>query len=369
MSAVPAARSERLAAAATGAGLDAVVVGDLVRPGDSGREAMADVSWLTGFQGSSGIAIVAAERRWFLTDFRYLEVAGHVVPDAFEVVDATSDLIGTLAALLEGLGRVGVDESTVSLETHRKLTAKIGEGGTASTELTAAEGLLEALRRVKDESEIAAIAAAAELTDEVYAWLEDRGLAGRTERDVALAAEQRMRELGAEGPSFTSIVASGPLGSVIHAVPGEREISAGEYVVVDMGAIVDGYCSDCTRTLAEGEPDGTQREAYELVLAAQLAGLDAIRAGAAGTEIDAIARKVIEDAGLGERFGHGLGHGVGIEVHEAPRLSRRSEDVLLAGDVVTVEPGIYVPGEFGIRIEDLVVVTEEGCRNLSSRPK
>ena len=175
-----------------------------------------------------------------------------------------------------------------------------------------------------------------------------------------------MRELGAEDPSFPSIVAAGPNGALPHAMPGERVIEEGELVVIDMGAIVDGYCSDCTRTLVDGEPSGKGREVYDLVLASQLAGLDAIRAGVGGREVDAIARAVIDEGGYGELFGHGLGHGVGIEVHEPPRLSKRSEDELLVGDVVTVEPGIYIPGELGVRIEDLVVVTEDGHRNLST---
>jgi Xaa-Pro aminopeptidase len=365
VSRAPAERADRLEAAATEAGLDAIIVGDLVHPGDSGREAMADVSWLTGYRGSSGIALVGPGARYFLTDFRYLEAAAAVVPSSFEVVDATADMLKTLGGLLEGFSEVGVDESKVSVETHRKLSEALPEG----TALTAAEGLLEALRRVKDQGEIELIARAAAIVDDVYAWLEERGLAGRTERDVALAAESRMRELGAQDPSFTSIVASGPNGSRIHGEPSDREIGRGEYVVVDMGAIVDGYCSDCTRTLVDGDPDPAQREVYELVLASQQAGLDAVRAGASGREVDAVARAVIDEAGYGDRFGHGLGHGVGIEIHEAPRLSKRSEDELLVGDVVTVEPGIYVPGEFGVRIEDLVVVTDDGYRNLSSRPK
>ncbi len=365
MSAAPGSRADRLTEAIAAAGLDAILVGDLVRPGDSGREAMADVSWLTGYRGTSGLVVVAPAGRWFITDFRYLEVATATVPESFEVVDGTADLIKAAAALLGGYERVGIDESRTSVERHRKLTEALPDG----VELSAANDLLSPLRRVKDEAEIEAIAAAAALTDGVYAWLEERGLAGRSERDVALAAERRMRELGAEGPSFPTIVAAGPNGSRIHAEPSEREIGRGEYVVIDMGAIVDGYCSDCTRTLIEGDPDPAQREVYELVLAAQEAALAAIAPGAGGREIDAVARAVIDDGGYGERFGHGLGHGVGIEVHEPPRLSKRSDDLLAAGEVVTVEPGVYVPGEFGIRIEDLVVVTDDGHRNLSSRPK
>ena len=360
---VPESRAERLAAAVAEAGLESVIVGDLVRPGDSGRDQMADIAWLTGFGGSSGLAVIGPEVRGFVTDFRYTAMAAETVPGSFEVVDATADMLAAVAGLLSG--RVGIVAAKTSLETHRKLGEKLGEG----VELVAGEDLLTDLRRVKDEAEIEAIAAASALTDEVYAWIEERGLAGRTERDVALAAEQRMRELGAEDPAFPSIVATGANGALPHATPGDRVIEAGEYVTIDMGAILDGYCSDCTRTLVEGEPDPAHRQVYDLVLAAQTAALDAVRAGARGRAVDAVAREVITEGGHGERFGHGLGHGVGVEVHEPPRLSMRSDDTLLAGDVVTVEPGIYLPGEFGVRIEDLVVVTDDGYRNLSSRPK
>jgi Xaa-Pro aminopeptidase len=361
--AAPEGRAERLAAAVADAGLDMAIVGDLVRPGDSPRDAMADVAWLTGFFGSSGTAVIGAEARAFVTDFRYATRAAETVPESFRIVDATGEIVAELAGLLEG--RVGIDPAKTSVESHGKLLEAVAEG----VEIVAVEGLVADLRRVKDEAEIAAIAAAAALADEVYAGIEERGLAGRTEREVALAAEARMRELGAEGPSFATIVAAGPNAALPHAVPGEREIGSGEYVIIDMGAIVDGYCSDCTRTLVDGEPDPAQRGVYELVLAAQQAGLDAIREGVGGRVADAIAREVIASAGYGERFGHGLGHGVGIEVHEPPRLSKRSDDVLRAGEVVTVEPGVYVPGEFGVRIEDLVVVTAAGHRNLSTRPK
>ena len=178
-----------------------------------------------------------------------------------------------------------------------------------------------------------------------------------------------MRELGGEGPSFPTIVAAGENGALPHAEASDREIDGGELVVIDMGAILDGYCSDCTRTFATGEVDTGAREVYELVLEAQRAGLAAVRAGMGGKELDAVARDVISAAGHGDEFGHGLGHGVGIEVHEIPRLSKRSEETLEVGDVVTVEPGVYLAGRFGVRIEDLVTVTENGCRNLSSVPK
>jgi len=363
VSAAPAQRADKLASLATEEGLDALIVGDLVRPGDSGIEARADLTWLTGFRGSSGLALVGADVRFFITDFRYLERASSQVPASFEILDATAALVPRLAELLRGT--VGFDEARTSVESFRKLREASAEG----VELVDAGGVVEGARRVKDEAEIAAIAEAARLTDEVYAWIEERGLAGRSEREVALAAEGRMRELGAEGPSFEAIVAAGPNGALPHAVPAQREIGRDEPVVVDMGAIVDGYCSDCTRTLVDGRLSGQRREVYDLVLEAQLAGLRAVRPGESGRSVDAVARDVIEEGGHGERFGHGLGHGVGLEVHEAPRLSKRSEDDLLVGDVVTVEPGVYVPGEFGVRIEDLVVVTADGHRNLSTRPK
>ena len=252
----------------------------------------------------------------------------------------------------------------MSVRTLAKLKEKLGEG----TEAVAAGGLVERLRRVKDEGELAAIAAASELADEVWRWSLERGLAGRSERDVAGAAEARIRELGGD-PSFPAIVAAGPNGALPHAEPGEREIGRGELVVFDMGAKLDGYCSDGTRTYATGEPGEEARAVYEVVREAQQTALGAIEAGVKGEDVDTVARRVIEAAGHGDRFGHGLGHGVGLEVHEGPRLSLRSDDVLAPNEVVTVEPGIYLPGRLGVRIEDLVVVEESGLRNLSALPK
>lgn len=363
MVAAPDSRAERLEAALPGHGLDAILVGDLVHPGDSGRGAMADLSWLTGFGGTSGLALVSPTRRLFTTDFRYIERAAGELPGSFELIRAEQRLLDAIEPELRG--RIGFDEAKTSVKVQAQLLERLEPGA----ELVRCGGLIEGLRRVKDDLEIAAIAAAAALTDEVYTWLLTRGLAGSSERDVALGIETKMRELGAEGPSFPSIVAAGPNGALPHAVPGERLIGSGELVVIDMGAILDGYCSDGTRTYATGEPGDGPREVYELVLRAQNAALDAVRAGAEGTAVDAVARELIAAGGHGERFGHGLGHGVGIEIHEAPRLSPRSEDTLLAGDVVTVEPGVYVEGRFGVRIEDLVVVTAEGHRNLSGHPK
>jgi Xaa-Pro aminopeptidase len=273
--------------------------------------------------------------------------------------ELATDLAGRLG------GRVGFDDAHTSVASHRKLAEAVGE----SVELVPSGGLVESLRRRKDEAELERIAEAARLADEVYGWITERGVAGRSEREIQLAAEQRMRELGAQDPAFPVIVAAGPSSAVPHHESSAREVASGELLLIDMGAIVDGYCSDCTRTFAVGEPETEAREIYETVRDAQEAALEAIEPGLLGRDADAAAREVIEAAGRGDQFGHGLGHGVGIEVHEAPRASKRSDDVLAGGDVLTVEPGIYVPGRFGVRIEDLVALGDGGVRNLSGVDK
>jgi Xaa-Pro aminopeptidase len=343
-------RGDRLEALLGERELDQVLVTDLT-----------NVRYLTGFTGTNGACVCGHGTRLFFTDFRYTERAAAEV-EGWETVTIEDDWLGGIAERLRG--RFGFEDEHLSVRALEKLKGKLADG----VEPVVAGGLVERLRRVKDEGELASIAEAAKLADEVWRWSLERGLVGRGERDVARAAEARMRELGGD-PSFPAIVAAGPNGALPHAEPGEREIGRGELVVFDMGAKLDGYCSDGTRTFATGEPGEAAREVYELVREAQLAALAAIEAGAGGEAVDAVARTPIEEAGHGGHFGHGLGHGVGLEVHEAPRLSRRSEDVLAAGEVVTVEPGVYLPGELGVRIEDLVVVTEEGHRNLSSLPK
>jgi Xaa-Pro aminopeptidase len=322
---------------------------------------LTNVRYLTGFTGTNGACICGPGTRLFLTDFRYTERAAAEV-EGWETVTVAKDWLGGIAERLAG--RFGFEDDQMAVRMLEKLVEKLPDGA----EPVAAGGTVERLRRVKDADELAAIAAAAELADEVWRWTLERGLAGRPERDVARAAEARIRELGGD-PSFPAIVAAGPNGALPHAEPGEREIGRGELLVFDMGAKLDGYCSDGTRTFATGEPGEVAREVYGVVQAAQVAALDAIKAGAQGDTLDAAARAVIDDAGYGNRFGHALGHGVGLEVHEGPRLAQRSDDVLEPGEVVTVEPGVYVPGELGVRIEDLVVVTAEGHRNLSSLSK
>ncbi len=344
-------RGERLAQLVGEKELDQLFVSDLV-----------NVRYLTGFTGTNGACLIGSDELVFFTDFRYTERAKTEVSPEWERPEAERELVPQIVGRMKG--RVGFEDAKLSVRQLARLEAAAGE----DVELIPAGDLVEQLRAVKEPEELERIAAAAELSDGVYEWALERGLAGRSERDVARAVEARIRELGAE-PSFPPIVAAGENGALPHAEPGEREIGSGELVVFDMGSLLDGYCSDCTRTFATGDPGDDAREVYEIVLRAQLAALEAVRPAASGKEVDAVAREMISEAGHGDHFGHGLGHGVGLEVHEGPRLSSTSEDDLFEGNVVTVEPGIYLAGRFGVRIEDLVVVTADGYRNLSGVPK
>jgi Xaa-Pro aminopeptidase len=344
-------RADRLVALLDERGLDCLLVSHLV-----------NVRWLTGFTGTNGACLVSRDERLFFTDFRYVDLAKSQVRE-FELVQAGREMLDDLARRLSG--RTGFDDAHVSVRTHAKLTAKLPEG----VELVPAGGLVERLRAVKDDAEVRAMHAAAQIADAAYADICERGLAGRSERQVGLTAVRFMEDAGAEGPAFPPIVAAAENGARPHAVPRGAEIPRDTLVVVDMGAVVDGYCSDCTRTFATGSVGDEALEVYELVRATQSKARDAVRAGAVCREVDAVARDAIAAAGHGEHFGHGLGHGVGLEVHEDPRLARSVEGSLEAGNTVTVEPGIYLPGRFGVRIEDLVVVTDEGCRSLTAFPK
>ncbi|HWD74775.1 MAG TPA: Xaa-Pro peptidase family protein [Solirubrobacteraceae bacterium] len=349
------ARADRLAARLPDMGADLLMVTSLV-----------NVRYLTGYTGSNGLALIGPDTRLFFTDFRYTEQSAAEVDSAFERRISTLDLFdGVADALPDEPVRLGFEDANLTFRSHRRLRELVPQ----SVELVAAGDSVESLRAVKEPGEIERIVAATAVADAALRQVIEQGLVGRTEIEVATALERAMRDLGAKRPSFDSIVAVGPHGALPHAQPRDVEIPAGELVVIDWGAELDGYCSDCTRTLATGEPSETAREIYALVLEAQLAGLEAVRAGVGGRDADAAARRVIDAAGHGEHFGHGLGHGVGMEIHEGPRLSQRSDSVLEAGNVVTVEPGVYLPGRFGVRIEDLVVVTETGCDILTSVPK
>ena len=352
-------RPERVTAALAERELDLLLVSHLV-----------NVRWLTGFTGSSGTAVigVGGDRvtRRFLTDFRYLSQSEEQLDGSWQreiVQDLLESAVGGLPT--DGAVRLGFDDDHMSVKQHAKLQ-RLAPG---NVELVAAGGLIEDLRMVKDAAEIARIRAAALLADAALEAVLGRGLAGRTEQEVAFDLETEMRRMGAEGPSFPSIVASGAHGALPHAVPRDVEIPDGVLVTIDWGAQLDGYASDCTRTYATGQISDGDRDIYELVQRAQAAALAAVRPGPTGKEVDAVAREIIDGAGHAEHFGHGLGHGVGMEVHEGPRLSRLGDVVLAAGHIVTVEPGVYVPGDAGVRIEDLVAVTEAGHDVLSTLSK
>jgi Xaa-Pro aminopeptidase len=317
-----------------------------------------NVRYLVGFSSSNAALFVEPDRVRLFSDFRYAEAARAV--EGVEFVETKRSLVAAVAELLDGA--VGFEADAVSYSSWEVLRA----GG---LELVPRRGLVEALRAVKDESELEKIRRAGEITSEAYARFADERFVGRTERELAWRLDELFRELGAEGSAFETIVASGPNAARPHARPTDRRMESGETVVIDAGAMVDGYNADCTRTFATGPLPDELTDAYQATLEGQLAGLEAVRAGVTGVDADAAARDVIEAAGLGALFGHGLGHGVGLEVHEAPRLSRESNDTLTAGNVATVEPGIYLEGLGGIRIEDLVVVTEGEPEVLTSFDK
>jgi Xaa-Pro aminopeptidase len=338
-------------------------------------DSLVSVRYLSGFSGSNGLVLAVGDAdrvklgtHRFLSDFRYATQSAEQVPDAFAREIVAEDLLAALADSLESSsGRLGFDDANVTVKRHEQLAELLGSGW----QLIPSAGAVERLRAVKDEGEIARIRAASELADEALRGVLEDGLVGRSERDVALELELRMRRLGAQAPSFPSIVSAGAHGALPHGQPRGEPIPRDVLVTIDWGAYHEGYCSDCTRTFATGEGISAQaREIYELVLDAQEQGLAAVRPGSSGREVDAVARAVIEAAGRGEEFGHGLGHGVGMEIHEGPRLSRTAgEEPLQAGNVVTVEPGVYLPGVLGVRIEDLVVVRDGAQEVLTSLPK
>jgi Xaa-Pro aminopeptidase len=349
-----AARLTAARAAMEAAEVDAMLVSGLV-----------NIRYLTGFTGSNALVVLGAHTATLLTDFRY-QTASEPLREWVDVELAERDVIRTAADGLDGLTggarRVGFEPAQLSVERHAMLAA-VHEG------LVAAPGLVERLRIVKDADELAAVRASAALIEPVYAQVAAGGLTGRSEIDVAWRVRELFHEGGAEGLSFETIVASHERGAQPHAHPGGDVIGADTLVTIDLGCMLDGYASDCTRTFATGSPPPALTEAYAVCLEAELAGMDAVRPGAQAADVDAAARSVIERAGHGERFGHPTGHGVGLEIHEAPRLAAASTATLEPGMVVTVEPGIYLPGSGGVRIEDLVVVTATGGERLTMYPK
>ncbi len=323
--------------------------------------APGNVFYLSGFRGSAGALLISADRAILFSDFRYRLQAREQSP-AFEFIEVPRRLLTVVGETAVGAGvtRIGYDQSHLTCELKDQLAEAAG-----GAELVAAAGIPEDLRSVKSPEEVALMAAAAALADSALEAMYTMMRPGTVEREIALEGEFAMRRAGAEAVAFSIIVASGARSALPHAETTDRPLQAGDLVVVDIGARVSGYCSDMTRTFAIGTASDRAREIYQLVYRAQRAGAAAVRPGAVCGEIDQAARSVIETAGHGDDFGHGLGHGVGIEVHERPRLAKGEETRLTAGNVVTVEPGIYLDGFGGVRLEDMLLVTADGAETLT----
>ena len=326
----------------------------------------ANVRYLTGYVGSNGTAVVGLEGAVLLTDSRYALSAREQV-EAAEVLIGSRDLLGdiaTAAVARAGEGPIAIEADAVTVDWHERFCSRID--GHPVRPVT---GLVQELRLIKDTDEIGTMRRAAAVADRALARVVGRGLVGRSERAVAFEIYRAVLEEGGEDLSFPTIVAAGPRGARPHAIPGDEPIPPDTLVVIDMGAIVDGYCSDMTRTYATGPLPERLREIYTLCHDAQRAALAATRPGIACADLDAVARDAIEAGGYGGHFGHGLGHGGGLEIHEAPGGRPGDRRVLAAGMAITIEPGIYLEGVAGVRIEDLVIVTEDGCEMISTSPK
>lgn len=359
-------RQNRLRSRLEAEGLDALLISNLI-----------NLRYLTGFSGTNGYLLVTADATRFYTDGRYATQATQMVKGAdVTIASSHAALVAALNEITqrEGLARVGYEGTHVTVvsrgatwEPPPGLDKVMGyfEGA----ELIATQGWVEELRKVKDAEEIASIRRAAQITDAAFEYILTRVRPGVTERELALDLEFHMRGLGAEGMSFDPIVAAAERSALPHARPSDKPVRTGGYLLFDFGCIVDGYCSDMTRTVVVGPPDDRHRSVYETVLKSQLAGLGAARPGVVCGDVDRAARSVIEQAGYPEAFMHGLGHGVGLEIHEAPSLKAGFTDLLEPGHVITVEPGAYFEGWGGVRVEDLAVVTDTGIEVLSNAPK
>ncbi len=357
-----AGRANRLRPLVHEAGCDALLVTNLT-----------NVGYLTGFTGSAGLLLVLADEVVLTTDGRYRQQASEQLAAAG--VEARVEIGGltrqreVMVSAAAGVGCLGLEAADVTWAQQRTFAGE----WFPSAELVATTGVIEDLRQVKDAGELARIAAAASIADRALEVVKGRlaeDVTVVTEQEVALALDIEMRRLGASGSAFPTIVASGPNGAKPHALPSNRPIERGEMVVIDFGAMVDGYRSDMTRTLCVGPPaTDTLARMFEVVTEAQRTGVAVVAAGRPAADVDAACRKVIDDAGWGPAFVHGTGHGVGLDIHEAPAVAKTSGDTLAAGHVVTVEPGVYIPRQGGVRVEDTVVVTNDGCQILTLSPK
>ncbi len=325
--------------------------------------------YLSGFTGDSGQLIITATARYLLTDGRFTEQAGQEAPD-FTIVDTGSKPWEQLGATLNAAGvtRLHFEAEHLSYAAYEEFYAQAAKWP-RSVELVPARGLVEGLRQIKDAYELQLLQQAIDLADTGFNHLLQVVHPGITERDIALELEYFLGRQGSRGPSFTTIIAGGPRAALPHGVADERVLQPGDLVVMDFGAVYGGYHSDLTRTVALAPAAPEWRQLYHIVREAQEQAISTIRAGITGREVDAVAREHIAAAGYGPYFNHSLGHGVGLAVHESPSLSSRSEVELSAGMVATVEPGVYLPGRGGIRIEDVVLVQEGGARVLSHAPR
>ena len=325
--------------------------------------------YATGFHsaGTDGMAVITRGGNfYYFTDSRYTEAAARVLKTArLEEVGRGRGYIALVNEVIEGesIRRMGFEDAYMTVRDYERYRANL------KCELVPAADLLWELRTVKDEAELECLIAAQRIAEQALEDILKEIRPGVTEKEIAARLQYLMLHYGAEDMSFDPIVVSGPNGSLPHGVPSEKKIEAGEFVTMDFGCIYKGYCSDMTRTVAVGYATEEMRRVYDTVLQAQLAGIAAARAGATGKEVDGAARSVIEAAGYGAYFGHSFGHGVGVEIHESPNASPMNENPMPAGAVISAEPGIYLPGKLGVRIEDVIVLTEGGCRNITKAPK
>ena len=345
---------EKIAAKLKDQGLDAMLITS--EPGEF---------YAVGFHGE-GVALVTPGKTWYYTDSRYIEAAQQLIPGAD--VSLPPKGLGyqkTVAQLVKdnSVSKLGFEEQYMSVASHTAWTKEV------DAEFVPASELLTELRQVKDADELAAMKEAQRITDEALLEILNFLKPGLTEQEVAARLTYIMARKGAERNSFDPIVACGANGSKPHAVPGPDVIQKGQFVTMDFGCKVGGYCSDMTRTVAVGQPTDEMKFVYDTVLKAQLTGIAAAHAGVTGKEIHEAAAKVIADAGYGDYFGHGFGHSLGIEIHEDPRFSTRNEKPIPAGALLSAEPGIYLPGKFGVRIEDVIMLTEGGCIDITRSPK
>ena len=326
----------------------------------------ANCYYATGFMGE-GIALVTRRGSWYFTDSRYTEAADKAIGDAAVIREVSrerpfSALINEALAA-SGAEKVGFEDQRMTVAEHAVYSEKL------HCTLTPASALMTELRGSKDEEELSCMTAAQRIAEGALEQILKEIRPGMTEKEIAARLNYLMVSAGAEKTSFDTIVASGPNGSMPHAVPGMRKVREGDFITMDFGCVYKGYCSDMTRTVALGRPSDEMRNVYDIVLQAQLAGIAAAKAGVTGAAIDGAARKVIQDAGYGACFGHSFGHSLGIDIHEAPNAAPGNDKPMPDGAVVSAEPGIYLPGRFGVRIEDVMILRPDGAQVITKAPK